>query len=267
MTVGDGLVLRLKRILPGARATVYRALSDPGALARWWGPRGFTAPIVEFDPRVGGGYRIAMQPPDGDLFYLSGEFREVDPPSRLAYTFRWYPSDPDDRETVVMLSLQDRGERTEVGAGRVRHGGTPRAPRRRLERQFLAAGAGAQRLRGRGRLAGRRKTRLSRYLHPVTPPARTRVVASVSRKRLGEEGPPHPQRPRRSQNECSHRHDSQRRGHREAVRDAGSDHGAAGAGEVPVPRAPAGSTARITVRRSRAFTPRAGRTPPAARSL
>ncbi len=114
MTVGDGLVLRLKRILPGARATVYRALSDPGALARWWGPRGFTAPIVEFDPRVGGGYRIAMQPPDGDLFYLSGEFREVDPPSRLAYTFRWYPSDPDDRETVVMLSLQDRGERTEV---------------------------------------------------------------------------------------------------------------------------------------------------------
>ena len=55
-----------------------------------------------------------MQPPDGDLFYLSGEFREVDPPSRLAYTFRWYPSDPDDRETVVMLSLQDRGERTEV---------------------------------------------------------------------------------------------------------------------------------------------------------
>lgn len=114
MTVGDGLVLRLKRILPAPRATVYTALSDPGELARWWGPRGFTAPSVEFDPRVGSSYRIAMQPPDGDLFYLSGEFREVDPPGRLAYTFRWYPPDPDDRETVVMLSLQDRGERTEV---------------------------------------------------------------------------------------------------------------------------------------------------------
>lgn len=114
MTAGDGLVLRLKRILPAPRPAVYGALSDPGELAKWWGPRGFTAPRVEFDPRVGGSYRIAMQPPDGDLFHLSGEFREVDPPARLAYTFRWDPPSPDDRQTVVTLSLQDRGERTEV---------------------------------------------------------------------------------------------------------------------------------------------------------
>jgi uncharacterized protein YndB with AHSA1/START domain len=55
-----------------------------------------------------------MQPPEGDPFYLSGEFREVDPPSRLAYTFRWEDPDPDDRETVVTFSLRDRGESTEV---------------------------------------------------------------------------------------------------------------------------------------------------------
>jgi uncharacterized protein YndB with AHSA1/START domain len=114
ITPGDGLVLRLKRILPAPRADVYRTMSDPAELAKWWGPRGFTAPSVEFDPRVGGSYRIAMQPPDGDPFYLSGEFREVDPPARLAYTFRWDPPDPDDRQTVVTLSLQDRGKRTAV---------------------------------------------------------------------------------------------------------------------------------------------------------
>jgi uncharacterized protein YndB with AHSA1/START domain len=114
VTAGDGLVLRLKRILPAPRAAVYRALSDSGQLAKWWGPRGFTAPSVEFDPRPGGSYRIAMQPPHGDLFYLAGEFQEVDPPARLTYTFRWDPPDPDDRQTVVTLSLEDRGERTEV---------------------------------------------------------------------------------------------------------------------------------------------------------
>jgi uncharacterized protein YndB with AHSA1/START domain len=114
MTAGDGLVLRLKRMLPAPRPVVYRALTDPRELAKWWGPRGFTAPSVEFDPRVGSSYRIAMQPPDGDLFYLSGEFWEVDPPARLAYTFRWDPPNPDDRETVVTVSLQDRGERSEV---------------------------------------------------------------------------------------------------------------------------------------------------------
>jgi uncharacterized protein YndB with AHSA1/START domain len=93
---------------------VYRALTDPEELAKWWGPLGFTVPSVEFDPQVGGGYRIAMQPPDGDLFHLSGEFRDVQPPARLAYSFRWDPPDPDDRETVVVLSLEDRGEETEV---------------------------------------------------------------------------------------------------------------------------------------------------------
>jgi uncharacterized protein YndB with AHSA1/START domain len=92
---------------------VFRACTDPGELAKWWGPRGFTAPSVELDLRVGGKYRIAMQPPEGELFYLSGEFREVDPPARLAYTFRWEDPDPEDRETVVTISLRDRGESTE----------------------------------------------------------------------------------------------------------------------------------------------------------
>jgi uncharacterized protein YndB with AHSA1/START domain len=111
---GDGLTLRLKRVLPFTRTVVYRAMTEPEQLAKWWGPRGFTAPSVEFDPRVGASYRIAMQPSVGDLFYLSGEFLEVDPPARLAYTFRWDPPNPDDRQTVVTLSLADRGERSEV---------------------------------------------------------------------------------------------------------------------------------------------------------
>jgi len=114
MTPSDGLVLRLNRVLPAPRAVLYRALTDPEELAKWWGPRGFTAPSIEFDPRVGNSYRIAMQPPDGDLFHLSGEFREVDPPARIAYTFRYDHPDPDDRETLVTLALQDRGEETEI---------------------------------------------------------------------------------------------------------------------------------------------------------
>ena len=113
------LVLRLERRVSAPRAAVYRALTDPEQLVEWWGPRGFIAPSVKFDPQVGSGYRIAMQPPDGDLFHLSGEFREVEPPARLAYTFRWDPPHPDDRETVVTLALGDRGEETEV---RLAHG-------------------------------------------------------------------------------------------------------------------------------------------------
>jgi uncharacterized protein YndB with AHSA1/START domain len=108
------LLLQMTRVLPAPQADVYRALTDPEELVKWWGPQGFTVPSVEFDPRVGAGYRIAMQPPDADLFHLTGEFREVDPPARVAFSFRWEPPDPDDRETVVELSLEERGSNTEV---------------------------------------------------------------------------------------------------------------------------------------------------------
>jgi uncharacterized protein YndB with AHSA1/START domain len=118
MTVGsDELALHLQRVLPAARPRVFRAHTEPDELAKWWGPKGFTAPSIELDVRVGGQYRIAMQPPDGELFYLAGEFEEVDPPSRLAYTFRWEDPDPDDRETVVTFSLRELGESTEVTVG------------------------------------------------------------------------------------------------------------------------------------------------------
>ena len=114
MPSGDGEILRMTRVMPGSREVVYRALTDPGELAKWWGPKGFTSPSVDFDPRPGGGYRIAMQPPEGELFHLRGEFREVDPPSRLSYTFVWDPPTPDDRETLVELELSEHDDGTEV---------------------------------------------------------------------------------------------------------------------------------------------------------
>jgi uncharacterized protein YndB with AHSA1/START domain len=110
----SGLTVRLHRVLRAPRSVVFRASTEPGELAKWWGPHGFTSPNIEMDLRVGGRYRIAMQPPEGDLFYLSGEFREVDAPARLVYTFRWEDPDPEDRETVVTVSLRDRGDATEL---------------------------------------------------------------------------------------------------------------------------------------------------------
>ena len=108
------LTLATKRVLSAPRSAVYAAFSDPTELARWWGPEGFTTPSLEFQARVGESYRIEMQPPEGDSFYLTGEFREVEPPARLAYTFIWEDPDPDDAETLVTLSFRDLGEPTEV---------------------------------------------------------------------------------------------------------------------------------------------------------
>jgi uncharacterized protein YndB with AHSA1/START domain len=114
MASSGDLAFELTRELPAPPARVYRALAEPTELAQWWGPAGFTSPGMDFDPKVGQSYRITMQPPDGDPFHLSGEFIEVDAPNRLAYTFLWDPPDPDDRETVARISLEDKDGSTEL---------------------------------------------------------------------------------------------------------------------------------------------------------
>jgi uncharacterized protein YndB with AHSA1/START domain len=110
----NGLMLHMMRVLPAPQSMVFRACTEPEELAKWWGPRGFTAPSIESDLRAGGSYRIAMQPPEGDLFYLTGEFREIDPPERVVYTFEWEDPAPDDKLTFVTLSFGNLGDSTEL---------------------------------------------------------------------------------------------------------------------------------------------------------
>jgi uncharacterized protein YndB with AHSA1/START domain len=109
-----GLRVEIERTLPASRQVVFAAFTEPSELARWWGPEGFSVPSIDFGPRVGARYRIEMQPPEGDPFYLTGEFRMVEAPSQLAFTFEWEPPDPDDVETVADLTFQERGGSTEV---------------------------------------------------------------------------------------------------------------------------------------------------------
>lgn len=113
MASGD-LTLELGRRLPAPPPSVWNAFTEPDRLAQWWGPQGFSIPSLRFEPRVGEGYRIEMQPPEGEAFHLAGEFRAVEPPRRLAFTFRWEEPDPDDVENVAELVLRDAGESTEL---------------------------------------------------------------------------------------------------------------------------------------------------------
>ena len=127
----DGLSLQLTRLFPAPRARVFEFFARPPLLAEWWGPRGFSIPSIDFVPRVGGSYRIEMQPPEGDAFELTGTFREVDPPSRLTFTFEWEPADPDDEETLVQLAFEVTDDSTSV---QLRQGPFKTEARRALHR-------------------------------------------------------------------------------------------------------------------------------------
>jgi uncharacterized protein YndB with AHSA1/START domain len=108
------LTVHVERVLPAPRAEIFKLHSEPDQLAKWWGPRGFSVPSIVLEMRIGGHYRIAMQPHDSDSFFLTGEFRRIEPPAQLSYTFRYEEPDADDQETVVDVSLRDDGESTEV---------------------------------------------------------------------------------------------------------------------------------------------------------
>jgi uncharacterized protein YndB with AHSA1/START domain len=76
----------LTRWFDAPRKRMWRAWTDPRELAAWWGPHDYSNPVVEADLRPGGSLRIVMRSPDGVDFPATGQFLEVDPPSRLVFT-------------------------------------------------------------------------------------------------------------------------------------------------------------------------------------
>ena len=108
------LTLNLSRTFDAPRERVFRAWTDPALLEKWWGPPGFTCPLAQVDLRAGGTYRLGMKPPGGEVFYLRGVFREVRPPERLVYTWKWEEDTEGAGETLVTVEFKDLGARTEV---------------------------------------------------------------------------------------------------------------------------------------------------------
>ena len=121
----------MTRVFEAPRSLVFKAWTEPERIKQWWGPRGFTIPSLDFEPEVGSSYRIEMQPPEGDRFYVAGEFRAVDPPARVAFTFAWEEPDPDDVETLVELSFADLNGSTQLA---LRQGRFRTEDRRQLHR-------------------------------------------------------------------------------------------------------------------------------------
>ncbi|HUO22862.1 MAG TPA: SRPBCC domain-containing protein [Caulobacteraceae bacterium] len=82
--------ITLTRRFAAPRALVFRALTDPEHLMRWWGPNGFTTPECTIDLRVGGAMRIVMQGFDGGRFPMTAVIDALNPPERLGYAFEAY---------------------------------------------------------------------------------------------------------------------------------------------------------------------------------
>jgi uncharacterized protein YndB with AHSA1/START domain len=115
----EEVVLRLSRRFDAPRERVFDAWTNPEVLRRWWAAQpNMDTPIAEVDARPGGRYKLAMRDTDtGETHTLVGEYREVQPPERLVYTWNW-ESNVDamrgSEDTIVEVDFRDVGDATEV---------------------------------------------------------------------------------------------------------------------------------------------------------
>jgi uncharacterized protein YndB with AHSA1/START domain len=100
--------LRVERRFRASPERVFRSWTTSEELNRWSDP-GPGESTAEVDFRVGGRYWIAMKRADGVTLRVTGVYREIDPPRRLVYTWRW-ESTEGFPETVVTVEFNARAD-------------------------------------------------------------------------------------------------------------------------------------------------------------
>lgn len=110
-TLRTGETLTLRRRFAAPPALVFRAWTDPVHYPRWGAPEGLEVAAFEQDLRVGGAYRIHMRGADQE-HTVTGRYTEIDPPRRLAMTWRWQHEKQGDM--LIVIELASDGDGTEL---------------------------------------------------------------------------------------------------------------------------------------------------------
>jgi uncharacterized protein YndB with AHSA1/START domain len=98
----------LVRTIAASPEALYAAWTEPEKMRRWY------ATVVDADVRVGGRYRIELHEVDGTVNGFTGEYLELTPPSRIAFTFTHHSQTPADRISDEKVEVTFR----EIGPGR-----------------------------------------------------------------------------------------------------------------------------------------------------
>lgn len=104
--------VQIDRVIDAPLRRVYAAWTNLELLKQWWGPEGVETHELIFETRVGGDFRWVLSTPEGERMTARGEFSEVRPGERLAFT--WQPDDSDEEsfESLVTVEFREKDAAT-----------------------------------------------------------------------------------------------------------------------------------------------------------
>ena len=111
--------LTLTREYDAPRNLVFKAWTDKDLVSEWWGPNGFTAPIVELDARPGGAIDIVMEDVEGMVekgsrYPMAGNFVEVKAPEKLVFTSSPIMNDKPVMDATITVTFEDVHGKTKL---------------------------------------------------------------------------------------------------------------------------------------------------------
>jgi len=86
MSTNSGCEIYSSRELNAPVEIVYEAFANPLYLKKWWGPKGFTSTIHEFDLRPNGKWILTMHGPEKGNYENSSVFKTVVPNKLISWT-------------------------------------------------------------------------------------------------------------------------------------------------------------------------------------
>lgn len=120
----SGASTRNSKLIRAPRETLYRAFTDPAALAAWMAPGDMTGEVHRFDGRVGGGYEMSLYYPSEEEFRgktaekedrFTARFVELAPPERIVQAITFDSDDPAfSGEMIMEVTLEAEEEGTRV---------------------------------------------------------------------------------------------------------------------------------------------------------
>ena len=109
LTFPSDTQILITRDFAAPKHLVYRTVTEPELVKRWWNAKRGKVTTCEIDLREGGSWRYVMETPDGFEVAFHGEYKEIVPNERAVTTeaFEGAP-DPDENATTNTMTLTEK---------------------------------------------------------------------------------------------------------------------------------------------------------------